>query len=95
MLRYGPARGIQLAFVLLGRARLHHARLAERTHARRDALSLATGEGGEAGRARIEPLDAARARRLLQALRSARKAESGADVREQVEALLEADLART
>jgi hypothetical protein len=94
LLRYGPARGIQLAFVLLGRARLHHARLSERTHARRDALSLAADDEGEMGRARIEPLDAGTARRLMQALRSARQAESGADVRERVEALLEADLER-
>ena len=37
----GPARDVNLAYVLLGRARLHHDVIARRTHARRDALTAA------------------------------------------------------
>lgn len=40
VLRCGPARNINLPFVLLGRARLHHALVARRTHAQRDALEV-------------------------------------------------------
>ncbi len=36
----GPSRNVNLAFVLLGRARLHHRVIAQRTHARRDAVEL-------------------------------------------------------
>ncbi len=37
-LGYGPTKNLQFPFVLLGRALLHHAVVAGRTHARRDAL---------------------------------------------------------
>jgi hypothetical protein len=40
-LRCGPTKNVQFPFVLLGRARLHHALVAARTHARRDALIVA------------------------------------------------------
>jgi len=52
--RYGPARGANLVAVLLGRARLHHALLAGRTHARRDRLAVGSASaeleaGAESG----------------------------------------------
>lgn len=40
VLRYGPTGNPNLAFVLLGRARLHHALVAGRTHATRGPLDL-------------------------------------------------------
>jgi hypothetical protein len=39
-LRCGPTKNLQFPFVLLGRARLHHALVAARTHAQRSALVL-------------------------------------------------------
>jgi hypothetical protein len=44
-LRCGPTRNVQFPFVLLGRARLHHALLEARTHAQRKALVLERREG--------------------------------------------------
>lgn len=41
-LRCGPTRNLQFPFVLLGRALLHHAVIAGRTHARRDRVQIAT-----------------------------------------------------
>ncbi|MEM1445637.1 MAG: GTPase/DUF3482 domain-containing protein [Planctomycetota bacterium] len=38
--RVGPMRNPNFAFVWLGRARLHHRHIAQRTHARRDTLKL-------------------------------------------------------
>jgi hypothetical protein len=43
-LRYGPSRNVQFPFVLLGRALLHHAMIAGRTHAQRSTLEI-TGVG--------------------------------------------------
>ena len=49
LLRCGPARSANLGFVLLGRARLHHAAVAGRSHAERDALALDAGDESAAG----------------------------------------------
>lgn len=42
-LHYGPSRNLQLPFVLLNRARLHHLVVAGRTHAQRGALEIKEG----------------------------------------------------
>lgn len=44
-LRCGPASNPNFPFVLFGRARYHHARVATRSHARRDALHLDAAAG--------------------------------------------------
>ena len=49
LLRCGPARSANLGFVLLGRARLHHAAVAGRSHAQRDPLALEAGDESAAG----------------------------------------------
>jgi len=64
LLRYGPSRSINLAAVLLGRALLHHAVVAGRSHARRDRLAL------DAAAAR-PALDARTTRRLVEPLQGA------------------------
>ena len=46
-LRYGPTRNTQFPFVLLNRAILHHAVVADRTHAQRDTLRLLGAEAGK------------------------------------------------
>ena len=46
--RVGPSGNVNLAFVLLGRARLHLAVIRQRTHARRDQLVVPPGGEGEA-----------------------------------------------
>lgn len=89
-LRCGPARGVNLGFVLLGRARWHHAAVAGRTHAQRDALAAAATEP--------PPLDDAQRRalaRLFEKLRRRQSGEAGNPGRELaavVEALLRVDL---
>ncbi|MDX1648855.1 MAG: DUF3482 domain-containing protein [Myxococcota bacterium] len=89
LLRMGPARAGNLAFVLLGRARLHHALVAGRTHARRDRRILLgpAEDGGDS--ARIPPVGRDAARRILAALR--RPETAAAPLREEVERLLEED----
>jgi hypothetical protein len=67
LLRVGPARAVNLPVVLLGRARLHHALVAGRSHARRDRVELRPGDDGAP--ARYDHLDRGEARRLLEALR--------------------------
>jgi hypothetical protein len=47
-LRYGPSRNVQFSFVLLNRALLHHAVVADRTHAQRGALRVRDSEPGPA-----------------------------------------------
>ena len=44
-LRCGPSKSLNLPFVALGRARLHHARVAGRTHAQRSELVLSGSVG--------------------------------------------------
>jgi len=50
----GPFRDTNLPWVLLGRALLHHEAIAERNHARRDAIVMAVADGGHRANA-IEP----------------------------------------
>ena len=69
VLRVGPARGINLGFVLLGRARYHHAAVAGRTHARRDALAP--------GPAEPPPLSDAERRELARLFEKLRRREAG------------------
>lgn len=79
LVRYGPARGANLVAVLLGRARLHQALLAGRTHARRDRMAVgssgaATAAGAASGPAGSEAaagkLDAKAVRSVQRALQS-------------------------
>ena len=51
----GPFRDTNLPWVLLGRALLHHEAIAERNHARRDAIVMAVADGGHRANA-IEPV---------------------------------------
>jgi hypothetical protein len=66
--RVGPSKGTNLVVVLLGRARLHHALVSRRTHARRD---LHVELPGAAGGDDAPGLKASAARRVLTSLRSA------------------------
>lgn len=50
----GPFRDANLPWILLGRALLHHEAIAERNHARRDAIVMAVADGGHRANA-IEP----------------------------------------
>lgn len=68
LLRYGPTRSPNLCAVLLGRARLHHAVVSGRAHARRDAVDL-EAEGVRLGD-RLAPLDAGALRRVVRQLGS-------------------------
>jgi len=70
LLRVGPLRAPNLTVVLLGRARLHHARVAQRCHARRDPVVLRRSDDGTA--TRIDPLGPAETRNLVDALRRAK-----------------------
>jgi hypothetical protein len=89
LLRYGPTRSPNLAAILLGRARLHHLVVSGRTHARRDALDL-TAEG-ERLAGRLEPIDAARLRRIVRNTIGGAKG----DVQQAIEELLREDGARS
>jgi len=84
LLRIGPARAPNLSVVLLGRARLHHARVAQRCHARRDPVALRRSDDGTTGR--FDRLDRAELRRLVDALRRA-EADTG-PLEQQVSRLL-------
>lgn len=76
-LRYGPSRDLQLPFVLLRRARLHHAVVAGRTHAQRGRLAVEdTG---------VELPDEPAKRELARVFATLRKAEPG--TRKYVEAV--------
>ena len=69
LLRCGPTRSVNFPFVLLGRARYHHALVAGRTHAARGALEL-----DPAGEARVTPLTAEERKALAAACKRAPKA---------------------
>jgi len=77
--------------VLLGRARLHHAVVSGRTHARRDVLDLAA-EGAKL-RGSLQTLDGAGLRRLTRALGGA-SSTPGRELEAEVERLLRDDAAR-
>jgi hypothetical protein len=69
LLRCGPAASLNFPYVVLGRALLHHARIAGRTHADRSALVLAEDPERENW---IERLTAERRKqleRIFQAIR--------------------------
>lgn len=68
-LRCGPTKNLQFPFVLLGRARLHHALVEARTHAQRTPLVL--GERPQL------PLPDGRKRRLAELFARLRKAKPG------------------
>ena len=87
LLRVGPARAPDLTVVLLGRARLHHARVAQRCHARRDPVALRRSDDGAA--TGFDRLDRAELRHLVDALR---RAEAGTGpLEQQVSRLLARD----
>jgi hypothetical protein len=88
LLVYGPARSPNLVAVLLGRARLHHAVVSGRTHARRDLLDLAA-EGARIGGS-LQALDASGLRRLTQLLGGS----SPEELEREVEKLLQDDAVR-
>ena len=68
LLRCGPTRSVNFPFVLLGRARYHHALVAGRTHAMRGVLEL-----DPAGESRVSPLDGDQRKALAAAFKRARK----------------------
>jgi hypothetical protein len=80
-LRYGPAKSLQLPFVLLGRARLHHQLVAGRTHAQRGTLVVGQGTAMHALPDRVKKELAARFQRL-------RRTSPGSDGHETALALL-------
>jgi hypothetical protein len=90
--RYGPSRNLNLPFVLLGRARVHHHLLAARSHARREPLDI-VGQGA------LNPLDDARRSRLARVMAGVSKSDPGSARRatavqrlaEAIGELLEAD----
>ena len=95
VLRYGPARNPNLGFVLLGRARLHHALLAGRTHAERGPLDLESVAPGM-----LSPLTDIQRKNFLGSFKRLRKLESDgggatrmrAVLAREIEPLLEDDL---
>lgn len=97
LLRCGPVRNPNFPFVLFGRARLHHARVAGRTHAQRGALEVNAAQGGA-----LQPLSEAQRKALGAAFRACgkgaddveRSAEAQAGLVEVIEAILAADESR-
>lgn len=89
LLRYGPTRSPNLTSVLLGRARLHHAVVSGRTHARRDVLDLAAESERLAGR--LDPVDAATLRRIVRQTGTG----TGGEAQQTIEGLLREDGTRT
>jgi hypothetical protein len=96
LLRCGPTRNPNLPFVLLGRARYHHARIAARTHARRDRLDLNAADDTVG---RMNPLDSSRQGDLSAAFRRIQKTTEGSTSRAEaierlaatIEPILDAD----
>jgi len=72
LLRCGPVQSTNFPYVVLGRALYHHARVAGRAHANREALALAEGEDRENWVERLEP---ARRRELDRIFRDTRDGE--------------------
>jgi len=91
-LRCGPATDLNFPFVLFGRARYHHARVATRSHARRDALHLDAG----GGTLELTAGDRSALQRVFSKLRrsepgDARRAEALAAAATAIEAVLQRD----
>ncbi|MEM6459446.1 MAG: DUF3482 domain-containing protein [Planctomycetota bacterium] len=82
LLRCGPTKNPNFPFVLLGRARLHHAVVAGRTHATRGALVVPGAGGG------LPPLGDERRKGLARAFRAAGKASGDAEAAASAEAML-------
>jgi hypothetical protein len=72
LLRCGPVQSANFPYVVLGRALYHHARIAGRTHANREALFLGDGEDRENW---VERLEASRRRELDRVFRDTRAGE--------------------
>jgi GTPase Era involved in 16S rRNA processing len=70
----GPAQNANMGFVLLGRARLHHALVAQRSHANRRTMKMS-----EAVSHYIEPIEMSDNRRLEGVFRAIRSSTSTAD----------------
>ncbi len=75
-LRYGPTRNIQFPFVLLNRARLHHAVVAGRTHAQRGILAIEEADASGA-QASLPPLSDAEKRALARTFNQLRRSDPG------------------
>jgi hypothetical protein len=70
LLRCGPTKNPNFPFVLLGRARLHHALVAGRTHAQRGSLDVDEAQAGT-----LRPLDEPQRKALAAAFRAVGKAD--------------------
>ena len=98
LLRCGPTKNPNFPFVLLGRARLHHALVAGRTHAQRGALELDEKQAGS-----LRPLTESQRKHLAAAFRDVGKArddleaisEARQELVEQIEPILKADESRS
>lgn len=82
LLRCGPTKNPNFPFVLLGRARHHHAQVAGRTHAQRGALVIRAADAGA-----MNPLDDTQRKALAAGFKRVTKA------KDNVEALREARFA--
>ncbi len=79
--RFGPSKNLQLPFVLLGRARLHHTLIAGRTHAQQGPLVVA-----DVGA--MHQLDDRTKRTLAQHFQRLRRASPGSEAHETAQVLL-------
>jgi hypothetical protein len=94
LLRCGPTKNANFPFVLLGRARLHHALVAGRTHATRGALEVDEAKAGG-----LRELAEGERKRLAAAFRAVvkagddfeRSAEAAAGLSEVLRPILRAD----
>ena len=92
-LKCGPVRNANFPFVLLGRARYHHALIAHRTHAQRGGLVL---EGDDAKAGALNPIPEATRRelsRLFTRLRKSARGDAAAEVRDELARVVEGLLA--
>ena len=86
LLRCGPSRDVNFPYVILGRALYHHARVAGRTHADREALSL--GAAGDAPNW-VERLASGTREELERHFRALRRGNAGAAATDELASLLE------
>ena len=88
MLRCGPIRNLNVAFVLIGRARDHHMLIARHTHACRDELDL--HKEPDSKTQAITPLTMAQKKELMKLFRKFQKNAKGSETRvEAMETLTE------
>lgn len=76
-LRYGPTKNLQFPFVLLGRARHHHALIAGRTHAQHGSLEVDGGDDQNVGG--HNPLSDSEKRILASLFDRLRRSEAGSE----------------